>query len=100
MNYFADSNVVVGNTIIDNRRDDFSKKSEQYYELKERFLEIATLLEKHDFLKNEFDYFLSIKNKILYFLSELCGREFWPLRFHAKTIRFIYRNMECQSSTN
>ena len=45
-------------------------KIEQYYELKEKFLEIATLLEKHDFLSNEFNYFLSIKNKILYIFRQ------------------------------
>lgn len=40
--------------------------------MKEKFLEIAILLEKCEFLTEEFHYFLAIKDKILYIIHENC----------------------------
>lgn len=43
-----------------------------YYELEEKFNEIALKLEKYEFLNNELNYFLSISDKILYIVNENC----------------------------
>jgi hypothetical protein len=51
-----------------------NKKSDLkfYYDIDERFNRIANTLEQFDFLSNEFDYFLSISNNILYIIFKNC----------------------------
>ncbi len=43
-----------------------------YYELDEKFNEIALKLEKYEILHNELDYFLLISDKILYIVYKNC----------------------------
>lgn len=43
-----------------------------YYELDEKFNEIALKLENYEFLNEELDYFLSISDKILYIIYQNC----------------------------
>lgn len=47
-------------------------KFEIYYELEEKFNEIALKLEKYEFLNNELNYFLSISDKIIYIVHKNC----------------------------
>lgn len=43
-----------------------------YYELDEKFNEIALRLEKYEFFNDQLDYFLSISDKILYIIYQNC----------------------------
>jgi hypothetical protein len=45
---------------------------EFYYEIDERFNNIAKKLEKYEFLNDEFEYFLSVSSKILYIIRKNC----------------------------
>ena len=43
-----------------------------YYELDEKFNDIALRLEKYEFFNEQLDYFLSISDKILYIIKQNC----------------------------
>lgn len=43
-----------------------------YYEIDEKFNNIAKKLEKYEFLSNEFNYFISISSKIKYIIYKNC----------------------------
>ena len=47
-------------------------KFEKYYELEDKFYDIALKLEKYEFFNAELDYFLMIAEKILYIIHKNC----------------------------
>lgn len=76
-------------------------ESDFYTEFDEEFNGIALKLEKHDFLSNEFNFFLLVKSKILYIIHENSkNREFGHFNFALILFDFFMRvwNVKLNSS--
>lgn len=68
---------------------------EFYYEMDERFNNIAKKLEKYEFLNDEFEYFLSVSSKILYIIRKNCkDHTFGHCDYALKLFDFIIEILE------